>query len=294
MPEAISGDDDKGSDLQVKRVVVCADDFGLDPAVDAAVLSLATQGRVSATSCLVDGPSFEANASRLRASGLACGLHLNFTERMGQSGLALPLGRLMRACWTRRLDRLAVSREIARQLDRYEQVMGEAPDYVDGHQHVHQFPQIRDALIAELCRRYPSHASRPWLRCTRAGSQPGVALGDRVKASVISLLGARELGRLARHHDFHANRAFLGVYDFQGGATAYASLLRQWLAAAHDGDLIMCHPATGAVPGDALGTQRQSEYEVWGNGETGEWLRQYAVVPVAFGAPRHAGATTAP
>lgn len=263
--------------MKTKHVLVCADDFGLHPAVDAAVLELAGCGRLSAASCLTDGPSFAANASGLLASGAQCGLHLNFTEHLGADGLFLPLGRLIRACWMRRLDPVQLRAHIRRQFDRYEAVMGCSPDYIDGHQHVHQFPQIREALIQELDVRHAAGAARPWLRCTLAGRQPGVPPRIRLKAAAISLLGASHFRRLARRQGYALNRALLGVYGFQGGTAGYAALLRGWLSAARDGDLIMCHPATGAVPGDALGGQRRAEYEAWKSDEVGSWLREYGV-----------------
>jgi hypothetical protein len=91
-------------------------------------------------------------------------------------------------------------------------------------------------------------------------------------------LGAQAFSRLARRTGFDINRRFLGVYDFQGGAEGYRRLLQAWLAQARDGDLIMCHPARQALPGDGLGAQRRAEFDVLSSGETGAWLQQYGVV----------------
>jgi len=277
--------------LQAKRVLVCADDFGMHAAADAAIIELGARGRLGAAGCLVDGPSFVEGASGLSVSRLQCGLHLNFTEDLGAGGLFMPLGALMRACWMRRLDPSAVSHQICRQLDRYEDVMGRAPDYVDGHQHVHQFPQIREALLRELDGRYLAASGRPWLRSTVMGGQAGLPVGVRMKAAAITLLGGRHHRRLLHRHGYSSNRAFLGVYGFQGGRIGYAALLRPWLSAARDGDLIMCHPAVQAVPGDALGAQRLAEFEAWKSDETGEWLQQYGVTPAPADYPRISSAT---
>src|SRR3546814_15739525 len=64
-----------------KRIVVCADDVGMHPGIEMAVLQLAEIGRLGAASCLVDGVSFSRNAQALDLSGLQIGLHLNFTAR---------------------------------------------------------------------------------------------------------------------------------------------------------------------------------------------------------------------
>src|SRR5690554_7497625 len=89
----------------------------MNPAVDAGILRLAELGRLNATSCLVEGPSFAAGAQPLSKSGLQLGLHLNFTESLQQAGLYFPVSSLIMRTWLRRLDALAVARQIARQLE---------------------------------------------------------------------------------------------------------------------------------------------------------------------------------
>ncbi len=51
---------------KTRRIVVCGDDFGMNPAVDGGILLLAGMGRMSAVSCLSLGPSFAANTRVLR------------------------------------------------------------------------------------------------------------------------------------------------------------------------------------------------------------------------------------
>lgn len=253
-----------------KRIVLCADDFGMDPAADEAILRLAELRRLSATSCLAQGRGFAAQASALRDSGLQLGLHLNFTEAIGAAALHMPVSALILNAWLRRLPAAQVGAQIAAQLDAFEAALGRGPDFVDGHQHVHQFPVIREALLRTLAQRYG--ARPPWLRQTRAGRLSGTPMGLRLKARTIEFLGARRFARRAGALGFRMNRRFLGVYDFQGGRAAYEPLLRNWLAMAEDGDLIMCHPAARAIPGDGLGAQRLAEFNVLKSDAMGEWL----------------------
>jgi len=270
-----------GKPMEPGHIVICADDFGMHPAVNQAVLELGRLGRLNATSCLVDGPAFADDAGALRqlrqqggllAAGLQIGLHLNFTETFAQgTGAALPatpLPKLMRLAWLRRLDIGLLRREVARQFDRFEAIMQCAPDFVDGHQHVHQFPQIRDALLFEMQRRYPDRSAL-WLRSTRCHDRPktlhataqttSIALKHRAKALVIERLGARALRRKMAGR-WRMSRALAGVYDFQGGQAVYAGLLAYWLAAMQTGDVLMCHPASHIMPHDPLGAQRLAEY----------------------------------
>jgi chitin disaccharide deacetylase len=271
--------------VKQKHIVICADDFGMDSGIDSGILRLAQLKRLSAASCLVEGSSFRENAAALNESGLQLGLHLNFTEPMGMSGLYLPVSSLIARAYLRRLDGAGVHRQIGRQLDLFETVLGRAPDFVDGHQHVHQLPQIRQALFDELTRRYspqsPAAASAaqacPWLRHTRAGSQAGVPMRLRLKARIIQLLGSRALAQLAGSGGFSMNAGLLGVYDFRGGVLNYQTLLKLWLEHAVDGDEIMCHPAARAVDGDALGEQRVAEFNVLAGERTGQWFHDYGI-----------------
>lgn len=267
-----------GAEVKEKHIVICADDFGLNSEIDAAVLQLAQQRRLSATSCLVQGPSFASGAQAVRASGLQLGLHLNFTESLGNPGLYLPVSTLIIRSWLGQLDARQLREQIARQLDRFEALVGSPPDFVDGHQHVHQFPQIRRLLLDELHARYAG--ALPWLRCTHAGRSAGMSARLRVKAHLIQALGSTAFAKRARGMGFPMNRSFLGVYDFQGGQAAYRRLLQNWLMQARDGDLIMCHPAGHALAQDSLGAQRLAEFDVLRSNAMGDWLQEYRLTLV--------------
>ncbi len=260
-----------------RQISICADDFGMAPAVDEAVLKLAQAQRLTGTSCLVDGDSFVQNAAALRQSTLQKGLHLNFTEFASQAGVyAMPLKQVILRSLLHRLDSEKVKSSVARQLDRFEEVMGQGPDYIDGHQHVHQLPMIREALLAEMERRYA--ASMPWLRYTGAQRLAvGFAFKDRFKAQIIAALGSKDLLRQARAKGVTLNTGFTGVYDFQGGKERYSALIQAWLAAMQHGDSLMCHPSLNTVAGDPVGAQRLAEYEVLSSPEMQQWLDQYSL-----------------
>jgi len=260
-----------------RRLVVCIDDYALRPGVDDAVLALAAQGRVSATSCMVGVERWKTAATDLRMlpdGTLDTGLHLDFTEAPLDRALRSGLGAFIARAYLGRLPRARIAAEVRNQLDAFVQAMGRAPDHIDGHQHVHQLPTVRDALLDEMARR---GFTRTWLRGTRpAGGEPGT------KPRVIAALGGSRLGALARRQRIAVSTHLLGVYGFDADASAYEQRLAGWLRRAQDGDVLMCHPARadGESAGDPIARARGIEFQVLG-GEA--WPRLLASAGVTVG-----------
>lgn len=235
----------------MKHVVFCADDFGQDDSIDAGILRLVERGRLTAVSCLVEGPGFERDAPLLSRRGAAIdvGLHFNLTQGFGGApGQAL--GSLVARSHARVLDGRAVERRLADQLDAFERTALRRPDFVDGHQHVHQLPVVRDVLLRVLARRYA--ASPPFVRNT-------VPLAFRGgKAFVISCLGGRPLRRALRNRNLLYNPDFAGVYALSPRAD-YRRLMRGWLGHIEAGGLILCHPGLPGG-GDPIAAARAAEF----------------------------------
>jgi hypothetical protein len=207
--------------MPLKPLILNADDYAMNEAVDEAVLRLAERGVVTSTSVMTLAPGWPNAARRLADAPLDRGLHLDFTSPFVDAATGLP--QLMAAAYLRRLNRQSIRHAITEQLDRYEQALGAPPDFVDGHQHVHQLPVVRDELIGALADRYGAKASQVRLRSCLPRRQRGV------KAAVIAATGARELIGLARKHGHPVNSDFLGVYDFSPKADL-AALWRGWLS----------------------------------------------------------------
>lgn len=259
-----------------RRIALCVDDFGLHEGVNVAVFRLAELGRLNAASCMVGAPAWGPSVAGLAAlprQAIELGLHLDLTEHpIRQSPQSLP--RLIAAAYARRLDPSRLSDEIEAQLDAFEQHAGRAPDYVDGHQHVHQLPLVRDALLPALSRRYPSRL--PWLRSTRTGATKSF------KPRIIEMLGAAGLARSARPQAHRFSGRLLGVHNFQADAMQYRRLLDGWLTLAQDGDLLMCHPAapvpdSPAVVADALLQSRASEFAVLAGADFDAMLERHGI-----------------
>lgn len=238
-----------------RRLSVCADDYGLGPAIDRGILALAAQGRITALSCLVTPARWAAAGPALGDCAVATGLHFNLTE--GE-----PLSPALRRHWPRFpalgalitracLGRLpaALADEFQAQLQRFVAFTGHAPAFIDGHQHVHALPGVRPLALAAA-----SSLGLP-LRSTGRVLGPGFAF----KRRVIEACGGRALAGDMRARGVAAAPALVGVYGFDPRAD-YRALMRGWLRDAPDGALLFCHPALGdADPGDAIAAARANE-----------------------------------
>jgi chitin disaccharide deacetylase len=236
-------------------IALCADDYAQHAGIDDAVCELLTQGRLSAVSCMSTAPRWRTqSAPRLRelgsgADGSDIGLHLNLSERFGAAPASLP--RLIMRSYARAMDMPALRADFARQFDAFEHAMERAPDFVDGHQHVHQLPQMRDVLLDLLAQRY--HGAKPWVRNTVP--LKGMKVG---KPAVLRLLGGAALAQRLRALGWSSNAGFGGVYGFD--TPDYAGQFARWLDLAGEASLLMCHPASSVAEHDPISAQRLVEY----------------------------------
>lgn len=228
-----------------KLIVICADDYSLNPAINAGILDLLAHQRLSAVSCMSQSPGWHDDArSLLPFRGLAdIGLHFNLTHPFSNA-LCWPLHQLMCRATLRLLPRQKIRDSLAQQLDAFEAAMGAAPDFIDGHQHVHQFPQVRDILVDECLRRYPGR--RPYIRSL--ARMPGT---NGFKAQVLGMMGARALERALQEHGIPRNAAFAGLYSLTPDP-GWPEMMRRWLSLLPVGGLVMCHPAQSIVTDDGM------------------------------------------
>lgn len=229
-------------------IVLCADDYGLSPAVGEGIRVLASNGRLSAISCLTTTPHWRPEAILLRSlpsSSVSVGLHLNFTlgsplgpmPQLTPDGRFPPLPFLLVKAFAKRLDGGEIAEEIDRQLARFKECFGRLPDFIDGHEHVHQLPGIRQCLL----RAVTAMANRPWVRCTALSTADLWSHRTALPgACIISALG-HGFRRLCRTHGFRSNAGFAGIRRF-ASEPPYAVLFQRFLARATAQTLIMCHP----------------------------------------------------
>lgn len=255
----------------MKRIVLCADDYGQEPAISAGIISLIKAERLTAVSCMVNTPFWNEHAAWLKPYlGQAdIGLHLNLSEgrplssqfksSYGETFSTLP--ELMRRSVFRQIDYKALVSEVRAQLDAFEQALGCTPDFIDGHQHVHHFPVVREALLAVYQERFASVSQKPYVRSVDINLK-SMGWIKNIKKLIIYCMGVPALKRSLKAHQIPFNRSFSGIYNFDESVD-YAALFPAFLRQVSDNGLIMCHPgdSQSADSSDAIAGTRPIEQQ---------------------------------
>lgn len=243
----------------MKQLIVNADDFGLDPAINAAVARAHTDGILTSASLMVAAPHAEEAVAFAKAHPrLGVGVHLCLVQSCAAApvekipSLADSDGNLPRSpfalsariTWDRRL--LAdIETELRTQIDRF-LATGLRPSHLDAHLHTHIDPRIL-RIVIRLARehriafvRAPLESIRPSLRCALARLPRKIA-----RLAIFGPMGFRT--------KIFLRRAGLRTVDAAFGALDPGHITGGFLIAClrelRDGiSEIFFHPATGTTP----------------------------------------------
>jgi len=241
-------------------MIICADDYGISPAVSQGIIELIEEGRVSATSCMMLGPNTEEAMMKLRQlkKRADLGLHLTLTDDTPLTALKiatglvdsqnklLPFSRLMKNAYKKNIDPQALYQEIVKQIERFEMLLGRPPDFIDGHQHVQQLPIISEAVVKAI-KRISIQDQNPYMR---VAGLPGKWLWTKgVAFSRSMFFGNLVIGapaystlKLVNHANIFHNRYLLGYYDYEGGEIFENVFLKYLTLKPEARDIFFCHP----------------------------------------------------
>lgn len=243
----------------MKTLIVNADDFGHDPAINAAVEQAHEQGILTSASLMVRSPhAGEAVRIARRQPALGLGLHLcliagDLPPDEGETTAlpGSPLGLCLALARDRGALRQRIDAEIRGQIRAFLDT-GLRPTHLDTHRHLHIHPAVFDSVLAAAREfgvsvvRLPMEPLRPALRAQRGRAALRTARWRVFRAFVtrnrhaLARSGIRSAGRsVGVLNPGHVTEEFLCRYlpRLPAGATE-----------------IFCHPATGPVEG-------QKDYE---------------------------------
>lgn len=268
-----------------KRIVLCADDYGQALPISNGILELVSKQRLSAVSCLVNESDWQVQAKALApfCSQVDVGLHFNLTQ-----GVALskeyqayygeyfkPLTVVMLKSILRNFRREIIECECHAQLDDFESAFGFAPHFLDGHQHIHQFPVIREAVARVYRDRLD--ATRTYMRLTEERTS-FIHMSTSFKKRIIAFLSGRHLSDWLSKHNIIHNQSFAGSYPFQY-ASHYRGYFLKFLERIEDNGLIMCHPGFRQPLSvqDPIALARYHEYQYFNSDQFLQDCIQYGV-----------------
>lgn len=247
----------------MRRLIINADDLGLTPGCNAGIIQALTAGIVSDTTIMINTDHAADAVARLRANGLAAGLHLNLTYGHpllpGKDAASLvdkkgafhrPVNRVVAVCEPREAER-----ELTAQIEKF-LATGLTLTHLDSHHHAHSYPELLDVAIG-LARRL------------------GVPLrqtGPAVKARIVAF-------------GVPTTDAFSDAF-YGPGATL--SNLQAILRGHSDGVLeIMCHPADAddmLAEVSSYSAERQRELAILTSPEMKEFIAAEGIELVSFAA----------
>ena len=225
-----------------------ADDLGLAPGVDTAILELATTGQLSSASLLVDGATAESAAAAWRCLPRAQPLLLHLCLTEGPQPLDCPdlptgFGELLLSSLLpgkRRELRAQIVTSLQAQIHRFQQLTGQQQIQLDGHQHIHLLPLVLDVVLEQ--------PEVIWVRTTAEPLPQGLPLSLWIKAlrngGLLKWMVLQALTWLAQPRlkaaGICTNDRFAGVL-FTGQMTGAA--LEGAVRSLGEGDLLLAHPA---------------------------------------------------
>ena len=164
-----------------------------------------------------------------------------------------------------------IATEFLAQLDQFVTTMQQLPDFIDGHQHVHQFPVIRRVILDLYEKRLKKNGTA--IRAT----WPSINLPNyQFKAKVLAMTGGKALSKQLFKLDIPHNHYFSGIYNFAPD-TNYRDLFRKWLHLAKEDTLIMCHPGEELTPQDNISAARFVELDYFASDHFINDCEEYAI-----------------
>jgi predicted glycoside hydrolase/deacetylase ChbG (UPF0249 family) len=245
-----------GTLAEMKRLIINADDFGLAPGVNRAIVELQQAGALSSTTLMATAPYFSPAVYLAFAQpALSVGCHVVLVggspllrpdevpslldpRRPAAFSLRPTVGSFLRDLMRGRIREQEIEAEAVAQIRRI-QLSGVTVSHIDSHKHIHAFPRALAPLLraARLCGvecvRNPFEP--PWsLRATRVASTWRRAQVHFMRSQRKAFL------RLTKEHDMLTADGSIGVL---ATGCLDAKVLRSMIQAMPNGTWeLVCHP----------------------------------------------------
>jgi predicted glycoside hydrolase/deacetylase ChbG (UPF0249 family) len=259
----------------IKRLIVSADDFGLDSSINEAVEAAHRDGILTSASIVVNGACYdEAIGIARRCPRLGVGIHLTFNgeKPVAQPSLVSSIidsdGRLLedhaRMCvdiLTGKVSLEDIAIECEAQIARF-LTAGIIPTHIDSHRHIHLFPPVLKALV-RILDKYGIKKMR-WINMPLFDYRNASMM--RCGISMVLKYGNAALEKRYRHPDYFLGFFKSGAMDIKYVTGAVEKMLPGTTE-------ISFHPATD-------NGRMQARYSAWERSHrwTCDWEREYGLL----------------
>jgi predicted glycoside hydrolase/deacetylase ChbG (UPF0249 family) len=243
-----------GTLAEMKRLIINADDFGLAPGVNRAIVELQQAGALSSTTLMATGPYFSPAVYMAFAQpDLAVGCHVVLVDgspclRPGEvpsllgsrdsSSFRITVGSFVSDLLRGRIRGKEIEAEAIAQIRRI-QSSGLTVSHIDSHKHLHAFPRVLAPLL-----RAARHCG---VKCVRNPFEPrwsvrATRAGGAVRRLQVQLMRSqrRTFCRLTREHAMCTADGSIGLL---ATGVLDGSVMRSLLRAMPEGTWeLVCHP----------------------------------------------------
>lgn len=185
----------------MKRLIVTADDAGLDRGMTEGAIRAHREGIVTACSLVANGAAFDDAVARLRETpSLEVGVHLTLVEEQPLTAMRFPkkYTSFVPLYLARAIPMRAVEAELRTQIEKV-LATGLRVTHLNGHQHLHVLPRIF-ALVKRLAREYSIGYVRTVIDHGGTARGPAIAalnfLGRRARGTNQRTIGVAAAGHL--------------------------------------------------------------------------------------------------
>lgn len=248
----------------MKRLIVTADDFGYSSFVNRAIIHCFRKGIVTSASFIANTQYFSESIRMLRQNKkLDIGLHVNLTEFFpltraktltGTNGKFLDKNEWHNG-YCSNADRHEIENEIESQIIKFLS-SGLNLTHINGHNHIHVFPEIID-IIVKLAKRHGIRYVRlPDERIINKNQR----LSDEIqKRNVLAKFSKAARNKIIKNR-LETTNSFYGILDMNNMDFYRMSLI---LDSIEDGTTeLMVHPAYADKRGDIFHRSIQREREI--------------------------------
>jgi chitin disaccharide deacetylase len=228
----------------MKKIIINADDFGLNHSVNLAVANLYQKKALSSTTLMVDLGESSLEAVKLaKEYKIPVGLHFNLTYNNKQFATRRDFEKKY---LSGKIDKKQIYAELVRQ---YQWLINQGiqPTHIDSHQHVHTWPGIF-AIVAQFAKQknLPVRISAEYIIFNRYDQLRLKSLKQLLRKSILYIL--TRINKLqALWFKVPTNRNMVSIFALWPRPTTLTTdHLKLLLHKAKHQDEYMCHPSISA------------------------------------------------